>query len=189
VDAKCAHHPDAVADGGTCERCGTYICAACAVAGSAPAICRPCLRLLSSGRHIKHARVLSILMMVHGGLLLATGAYYVLFGGFMFDAMMDIPVGDDADELAEQLPGMLMGMFTFIGLSHVLPGVLQGLAGWMLLRHRGIRLAWAAAAMGLLSLFGCYCSPTALALAAYAVFVLTRDDVKARFAVVLPPAS
>ena len=187
MDAKCAHHPDLDADGGTCERCGTFVCEACAVTGSTPAICRPCLRRLDSGKHIKHARVLAILLMIHGGLLLAMGGYYVLFGGFMFDAMLDIPVPETPDNSsADMLPGVLMAMFGFIGLSHVLPGVLQGLAGWLLLRYRGIPLAWLAIAAGMLSLFGCYCSPTAFAIAAYAIFVLTRDDVRARFAVRVP---
>ncbi len=189
MDAKCAHHPDRAADGGTCERCGTFVCDACAVSGSAPAICQPCLSHLDSGEHVKHARVLSILLMIHGALLLAMGGYYVLFGGFMLDAMLDIPVeptpGDPSPDL---LPSVVMGAFGFIGVSHLLPGALQALAGWRLLRFRGVALAWIAVAAGMLSVFGCYCAPTGFAIGAYAIFVLTRDDVRARFAVRVPHA-
>ncbi|MCB9595785.1 MAG: hypothetical protein H6719_23890 [Sandaracinaceae bacterium] len=187
MDAKCGHHPDRVADGGTCARCGTYLCAECRVEGSDPALCSSCLTLLDRGKDVRHIRILAILMMIHGGLLAAMGAYYVLFGGFVLDALADIPVAP-GDESSEFLPEILVSAFALIGLTQVGPGVVQALGGWRLFQYRGLALGWIGALGGLLGVLGCYCAPTGIALAMYATYVLSRDDVRARIAVGVPPS-
>ena len=188
MDAKCGHHPDRDADGGTCGRCGTYLCGECLVPGAAPLLCTTCLAHLDRGKDVRHVRILAILMMVHGGLLAATGAYYVLFGGFVLDELADIPA-DPSDPASEVLPEMLVGTFALLGLIQIAPGLLQALGGWRLFRYRGPVLAWVGAIAGLASMLGCYCAPTAILLLGYAAYVLTRDDVRARLAVGAPPAT
>ncbi len=188
MDAKCGHHPDRAADGGTCDRCGTFVCAECVVPGSTPALCASCLALLDRGPHVRHVRILAVLMMIHGGLLAAMGAYYVLFGGFMLDALADIPA-DPASPEAELIPELLVLTFAGIGLTQLAPGLLHAVAGWQLFRFRGRVLGAVAAGAGLAAIFGCYCAPTSLALGAYATWVLSRDDVRARLAVGVGPGA
>lgn len=188
MDAKCGHHPDRDAEGGTCSRCGTYLCADCPVPGSDPVLCEPCLARLDRGPDVRHLRILGVLLMVHGALLAATGAYYVLFGGFVLDELADIPA-DPSDPASEMLPELLVGTFALLGLVQIAPGILQAVAGWRLFRYRGWVLGWLAAVFGLTSLLGCYCAPTAVLLAGYAAWVLSRDDVRARLAVGVPPAT
>ena len=171
MDGKCGHHPDRDAEGGICGRCGTYLCAECPVPESDPVLCKPCLARLDRGRDVRHLRILGVLLMVHGALLAATGAYYVLFGGFVLEGLADIPA-DPADPASE-----------------IAPGILQAVAGRRLFRYQGWVLGWIAAIFGLTSLLGCYCAPTAVLLAGYAAWVLSRDDVRARLAVGVPPAT
>jgi len=189
VDANaCGHHPDRPADGGTCNRCGTFICAECAVEGARATLCAPCLKRLDQAGYVRHVRVLGILMLIHGGLLVATGLYYVIFGGFMLDAFADIPA-DPNDPASEMLPGMMVGIVSLMGAAQFLPGGLQIIGGWRLFQLHGAGWAWGGALAGVVSLLGCYCAPTAFALLGYAVFVLSRDEVRARIAVGAPPAS
>ena len=138
------------------------MCAECRVSGSEPALCAACLALLDRGKDVRHIRILGILMMIHGGLLAAMGGYYVLFGGFVLDALADIPVVE-GDEVSEWLPELLMGTLAIMGLTQLGPGVLQGLAGWKLFQYRGLALGWVAALVGLVSVLGCYCAPTGIA--------------------------
>lgn len=151
-------------------------------------LCTECLRLLDRGPYVKHARILSVLMMVHGGLVAAAGLSYVLFGGFILDELADIPA-DPSDPTSGMLPELTVGVFALIALVQIGPGVLQALAGWRLFHLNGVVMAWAGALVGLVGCLGCYCAPTSLAIASYAIFVLTRDDVRARIAVGVPPAS
>jgi len=184
----CGQHPDRPADGGTCGRCGTFICAECVVDGSSPTLCKPCLKRLDSSGYVRHIRVLGILMLIHGGLLVATGLYYVIFGGFMLEAFADIPA-DPGDPASAMLPEMMVGVVALMGAAQFLPGGLQIIGGWRLFKMHGVGWAWGGALAGVVSLLGCYCAPTAFALAGYAVFVLSRDEVRARIAAGAPAAS
>lgn len=188
MSTKCGHHPERDATGETCERCGTFVCDECWIDGAEPAICVPCLKHLERGPHIKHVRILGILMMVHGGLVAALGGYYVLFGGFMFDAMHDIPA-TPGNPMEEQFPEILVATMAFIGIFHGIPATLQALAGWQVFRFRSLGIGLAGALVGLFTVCGFYCAPSAFVLAGYGVYVLTRTDVRARFAVRVPPAS
>ena len=67
--------------------------------------------------------------------------------------------------------------------------MVQLFAGWSVFKLRHLGLGWAGALIGLLTIFGCYCAPSALVLAGYATWVLSRDDVRARFTVGALPAS
>ncbi|MFK7991157.1 MAG: hypothetical protein AB8I08_34380 [Sandaracinaceae bacterium] len=186
--AQCGHHPEREADGGTCERCGTFLCQECRVETAEPPTCVPCLALLDRGPHLRHARVLSIVMIAHGALLAAMGAYYVLFGGMLFGEY----TGQPADPSTSELPylGEWMSLFiALLGVVNVAPGILQVVAGWQLLRLRHLSLSWIALIAGMLSLFGCYCFPSAIVLLALGAWILTRDDVRARFRIRVSPAT
>ena len=188
MSTKCGHHPDRDASGGTCARCGTYVCEECWIEGAVPPLCVPCLKHLERAPDVKQVKILGILLMVHGGLVAALGLYYVLFGGFMFDAMREIPA-TSGDPLEDQLPEILIATMSFIGIFHIIPAALQAFAGWQVFRFRGLGVGIVGGLVGLFSVCGIYCAPSALLLAVYAVYVLTRTDVRARFAVVVPPAS
>ncbi|MBX3269702.1 MAG: hypothetical protein KF729_05550 [Sandaracinaceae bacterium] len=186
--AKCGTHPDRDADGGTCARCGTFVCAECVAPGGAAPVCTSCLAHLDRGPHVRHLRILAILFMVHGGLLLAAGVSYLLFGGLMLDELARMPADPGSPE-SEVLPELVGVFAAAMGLGQLAPGVVQAFAGWQLFRYRGLGLAWAAAIGGLFAVLGCYCAPTALLLGGYAAYVLSRPDVRARLALGVPPAS
>ncbi|MGE0787422.1 MAG: hypothetical protein AB7S26_17245 [Sandaracinaceae bacterium] len=181
---KCGHHPERDADGGTCERCGTFICAECVVEGSEPRICATCLKRLDAAPHLTHARVLGLVMMAHGALLAAMSAYYLIFG--VVFASDSLP--QSGEQPIPYFAQWLGAGMVFEAVVHVAPGVMNIIAGWQVFRFRGRTLALVAIALSALTVCGIYCAPTALFLAIYAIWVLTRDDVVARFAVVTPAA-
>lgn len=181
---KCGHHPERDADGGTCQRCGTFVCDECWVIGSEPALCTACLAHLSGGPNIRHVRVAAVLMIVQAVLLGLLGSYYVVFGGFLLDAVSGEPAATDSTAL--MLPEFVSAGLSLIGLTQILIAGLGGFAGWRLFRFQSRVLGIAAAVIGLLSLLGCYCFPSAMLLGPYALWVLTRDDVIARFRFRLP---
>ena len=158
------------------------MCDECAVEGHDPPLCVACLALLDGGKHVFQARIVGVLLMVHGALLGFMGAYAVLFGGFFLEAMSEID--GEADETAYVL------VFAAVyGAVHVLPAPLQFFAGWRVFGFRARRLGLFAAVAGTLGACGIYCAPTSLGLAAYALYILTREDVVARFAVGAMPGS
>lgn len=187
MELKCGHHPDRDATGGTCNRCGTYLCGECVVPDAEPILCTTCLRHLDAGPHLRHVRIVAVLFVIHGLLLAGMGLYYLLFGGFVLDALADIPASGTGDATEDMLPELIFGTMALIGLTQVGPGVLQALAGWLLFGYRHPRVAWLGAAFGIIAVFGCYCAPTALALLGYAAWVLSREDVRARLATGVPP--
>ncbi len=131
---------------------------------------------VGGGSSIAQVRPLAIVGIVHGVLLTLLGGMYVLVGAVMASAPPDGRHGN------EPPPAFMGVVFVAFALVHVAPGVLQIIAGVRLLREKGRGLAIAAFASGLLSMIGCYCGPSAVALAVWGIIVLNSAEVRARFA-------
>jgi hypothetical protein len=179
-EPRCALHPDAIAAAGTCGRCGSYMCAACAADGFGQPMCRACARRLLGGRFVSQVPALGIVMMIHGAMILSLGILLVVYGLFFAAATYDTP-----NELAaptELIAQLVVSSMVGIGLLHFLPGVLQIVAGWRTRTYRSRGFAIAALGAGLLAMVGCYCAPTSIAMLIWGLVVLLGKDVVARFA-------
>jgi len=177
ADALCAVHPERPALA-TCRRCGSFMCEECR-SEALPERCAACERHLAGGRFVNHVPILGIVMIVHGLLMGGMGLYLLVFGGFFAQSLAESPPADAPDD---PLGAVMVGAFSVIGVAHLLPAALQVWAGVRLRSFRSRALALTVLALGLLTVLGCYCSPSSLGLLTWGVVVLTRDDVSARFA-------
>ncbi|MBC7964884.1 MAG: hypothetical protein H7Z17_03070 [Fuerstia sp.] len=75
----------------------------------------------------------------------------------------------------------MMATYGGMGLVSFVTGVLGIWAGIRMLSFRGRTFGIVAVSLGLLSLFGCYCLPTAIGLFAYGLIVLLNPSVKRAF--------
>jgi hypothetical protein len=181
AEERCAIHPDAEALA-TCARCGSFMCAECRD-GDLPTHCAACASRLGASRFVHHVPALGIVMMVQGALTLMLGLYLGTFGGFMARSMSEQPAVDGT--LDDAVGTFLFAAMGGIALLHIVAGVLLGWAGWRVRTFHGRVLAFVAlGASAVLSVTGCYCWLTALALSIWGLVVLLDDTVRARFAAV-----
>lgn len=179
-ERRCALHPDAIADAGTCARCGSFMCGACGASGFAQPICRACALRLRGGRFVSQVPALGIVMMIHGAMILSLGIFLVVYGAFFAAAAYDTPnpLAGPAEVIAQLVVSSMVG----IGLLQFLPGVLQIVAGWRARTYHSRGFAIAALVAGLLAMITCYCAPTSIAMLVWGLVVLLGKDVAARFA-------
>ena len=182
--AKCAQHAERPARPEPCPRCGTFFCDECA--SESLTTCVVCERRLESGRYVAQVPFLGIAMMIHGAITLGVAVMMTLYGGFLAAAFQDLPEGGDDPASALLLPELLVGSMLGIGLVHVLPGLLQIIAGWQVRSYRGRVFGVLALATGLVTVISCYCAPTSIAMLLWGAVVLFSGDVAARFAVARP---
>ena len=83
----------------------------------------------------------------------------------------------------------MLGGMVGMGLMHLPAGVMQLLAGWRVRTFHSRWLAIGSIWLGLSTVFGCYCLPTALAMIVYGSVVLHRREVIARFDAEEPTAT
>ena len=88
----------------------------------------------------------------------------------------------DRTTSVDAIDAVMVGAFSVIGLVHMVPGVLQVWAGVQLRAFRARGLALAGLGGGLVTVLGCYCSPTSIAMLVWGLIVLMHEDVRARFA-------
>ena len=175
--ALCAAHPERPALA-TCRRCGSFMCAECR-AEAMPELCAPCAARLEEGRFVGQVPMLGTVMIVHGVLVGGLGLYFLVFGGFFAQSVATAPASSAPDD---PFAGFMLGAFSLIGLVHMVPGVLQVWAGVQLRAFRSRGLALAGLGAGLVTVLGCYCSPTSIAMLVWGLIVLMHEDVRARFA-------
>jgi hypothetical protein len=175
---RCGAHPERAA-ASTCERCGTFICAACR-SEEMPAFCVDCAARIDRGRLVGHVPILGIVMMVNGVLIASMGLYLAVFGVTFAHSLATAP-GSSAP--AEDLvTGIVMGGLGFVGLAHGIAGGLQIWAGWRARTFHSRGLALTALFGGLLTVVGCYCTVTAVPILIWGLVVLLDEDVRGRFA-------
>jgi hypothetical protein len=183
--ALCAVHPERAADAGICSRCGTFLCAECRAPGTEPAVCVECEKRASKAGLVRQVPALGITMMVHGGLVLLLGIFLLVYGVSLAVSFGSMPEPAPIDPSAPG-PQMMEGIMTWtmlgLGVVHALVGVLQLVAGFYVRASRGRVLGIVALLLGILTVFGCYCGPTALALIVWGLIVLLSGPVGDRFA-------
>jgi hypothetical protein len=154
------------------------MCAECR-AEAMPELCAPCAARLEEGRFVGQVPMLGTVMIVHGVLVGGLGLYLLVFGGFFAQSVATTPASTTS---VDAIDAVMVGAFSVIGLVHMVPGVLQVWAGVQLRAFRSRGLALAGLGAGLVTVLGCYCSPTSIAMLVWGLIVLMHEDVRARFA-------
>ncbi|GAB4216488.1 MAG: hypothetical protein OHK0013_43050 [Sandaracinaceae bacterium] len=178
----CARHPDRPA-AGRCKRCGDNLCRSCADE-RVDGVCRACVERLSSRGKVPQVEWLAVVTMVHGGLMLAYALLLVVYGvafGAAFSSVVLQPTPGRETPPPELFGGIMAGTVGLMALGMLVPGLLQLVAGWYMRQFRYRLLAVVALVSGLVSILGCYCFPTSLALLVWGAIVLFDRDVGQRF--------
>jgi hypothetical protein len=175
ADALCAADPERPSVA-TCGRCGSFMCGECR-SEELPDRCAACASRLEQGRFVSQVPMLGVVMIVHGVLVGGLGLYLLVFGGFFAQSVASAPAAPQ-----DPFAGFMVGAISFIGLLHMVPGVLQVWAGLRVRAYRSRGLGFVALGLGLVTVLGCYCSPTSIALLIWGAIVLVHEDVSARFA-------
>jgi hypothetical protein len=169
-------HLDRAAES-TCIRCGNYACHECF--GARPdGLCAPCR--LRTGPHpddLGQVRLVAAFSIAHGVILLLVALMYLLVGG-MFLAAPELRTPQGPDDPPVE---MIFGLIAMLALVHLIPAILQIVAGIQLFRVRGRWLALIAFVSGVGTFMGCYCIPTSVALAIWGMVVLGNAQVRAAF--------
>ena len=160
---------------------------------------------------VHHVMALSILTIVQGSLVTLYGVGMIGLA-FVMPALIQaqgripvapMPVAPAPVELAPEEPTpvapvpaaplpvtampagfewIMLAVYGSMGLIFLVVGVLGIWAGIRMLKFRGRTLGIVALSSGLLSMFGCYCLPTAIGLFIYGLIVLLNEPVKRAFA-------
>lgn len=125
------------------------------------------------GGRASHVPIIAILMMVQGGFELLYAVLLFVMGVVMPMAMAKAPPGPPAAQGPSPLvmASLIGGVYLALGAALLIAGVLKLTAGFRNYRYRGRTLGIVALFSGLVTLFGCYCFPTALALLIYGLIV------------------
>jgi hypothetical protein len=129
---------------------------------------------------VGHVPVVAILMMVQGGLEILMGLLYSSMA-----AIMPFALEKQAEHGGQQAPIQIKWMlyvYAALGLVVFVAAGIKIFAGWQNYRYRGRIIGFVALGSCCASLLGCYCFPTALALAIYGLIVYINDDVSKAFA-------
>jgi len=134
----------------------------------------------------RHVPVVSILMMVQGGLEILAGLGLVGMGVFMMVMMRMEEFRDRGagppDMPPEALGWLMLAMYGGMGLIALLAGGLHLFAGLRNYRFRSRTLGFVALAGGLVTMFTCYCAPSAIALGVYGLITYMSAEVAQAFA-------
>ncbi|MEL6107268.1 MAG: hypothetical protein AAFU85_14605 [Planctomycetota bacterium] len=120
---------------------------------------------------------LGICMIIQGAL---EGLLGIMMGvlAFLFPT---IAARQGNQQLPANLQPMVQAVYAGIGFVLVLVAALHILAGIQIMRYQGRVLAFAALGSGFLTIFGCYCIPTAIALFVWGLIVLLNGPVQTAF--------
>jgi hypothetical protein len=178
VLAMCAEHPDREAKGGVCARCGSFVCEECAKTASTGIVyCTRCAARVGIGGKLHHLPWLGGFLIAHGVLILLASVlcvgYTIFFGMMSEDETVAMQTGGGLELAA--------GMYGFFAVLHLIPGVLQILAGRRVLKRRDRVFAFVALGSGLLTVMPGCCALTAIALLIYGLIVLLDHAVTGAF--------
>ncbi len=126
-------------------------------------------------------RIVSILMMVQGGLDLLAGFGLIAMGVFMGFAMQDAFAQNPEFQQGDgPSPETMVNIMSFgyggIGVAMGIIGLLNLFAGYRNWQYKGRTLGIVALIGGLGTIFTCYCAPTSLALCIYGMIVYLNDS-------------
>ena len=129
---------------------------------------------------VGHVKVVAILMIVQAVLEILMGLLLIALGVFM-------NVIFEAQQMqVRQAPAPPVWIFTLIygglGILVLVSGILLLMAAIKNLKYRGRTLGIVALGCAAISLFTCYCAPTAIGLMIYGLIVYLNQDVARAFA-------
>lgn len=163
-------------------RCGTFMCGGCVSAARDQRLCVRCYTRVVGGGRAQHLPLLSILSIIHGAVLVAASIFYTLVyagvGSMMFVSPPAPPPGGGEQPPPELFGGIMFGIAIVYGFLHFIPGLLQIVAGVRMRKRRGRVFAIVAFASGVLTVLGCYCMPTAIALMIFGLVVMLDPSVR-----------
>ncbi len=123
--------------------------------------------------------VIGILMIVQGCLELLMGLFLLGMAVF-FPVMLAMEQGVDGP--GDPPMWLFLAIYGVMGLAVAIPGVLRIFAGFSAYRFRRRMLAIVTNCVGFMTVFTCYCAPTAIALGVYSLIVFLQPSVVHAFA-------
>lgn len=134
---------------------------------------------------LTHIRVISILMIVHGIMLVLVGVLYVgmafVMPSFVLAQNQQMKQASGGPS-PEQMNTILLVTYGLMGAAGFLPGILQIFAGLSNLRLKNRILGLFALLGGLVAVATCYCLPTAVALGVYGLVIYFNESAVKAFA-------
>jgi hypothetical protein len=127
-------------------------------------------------------RVVTILMIVQGGLSSLMGVLVLVLAGII-PAMIEMGQANNAGRGGpppEFTRTMTIG-YVVVGVCNLLVGILQVCAGAFGIVLRGYTLGLVALVSGLLTITSCYCFPTSLALLVYGMIIYCHSTTRTAF--------
>lgn len=126
------------------------------------------------GGKASHVPIVAILMMVQGGLEVLFAGYVMAMGVFMAVFVGSAAAGQPPSVQGpppEMVGWVMGGIYLVFGAGLMAGAILKLFAGYRNYRFRGRTLGMVAMFSGLVTVFGCFCFPTALALLIYGLIV------------------
>jgi hypothetical protein len=113
------------------------------------------------------------------------GLFLLVYGVSLLYTFGTMPPAHEigADPMVGFMEGTVVLTMIIMGIAHLVPGVLQIWAGWRARSYRSRGLVIAAVSAGMLTILGCYCTPTSIAMIVWALVVVLNADVARRFAI------
>jgi hypothetical protein len=133
---------------------------------------------------VKHVTVICILMIIQGVLEALMGLGLVALGGF-FPVMMQMEMQEvepPPDMSAEAVSWILLVTYGGLGVLTLIAAALHIIAGIRNYSFRNRVLGLVALAGGMVTMFTCYCAPTAVALGVYGLVTYLNPEVTQAFA-------
>jgi hypothetical protein len=133
---------------------------------------------------VRHVPIVGILMIVQGGLEAVMGLMLVAIGGFL-PALMEMEAGSggrQADMPPEELSWVFLLIYGGLGLVTLVAAGLHIFAGIRVYQFRSRVLGIVALAGGLVTMFSCYCVPTAIGVGVYGLIVFLNPEATQAFA-------
>jgi hypothetical protein len=122
--------------------------------------------------------VVAILMIVQGGLVCLVGLLLLIMGPAMFALSGTSEFQSESDRMGATIAG---AVYMVLGGVILLVGGINVLAGIKNLKYRGRTLGIVAMSIGIIAVFTCYCSVTAIGLLIYGLIVYLNEDVRRAF--------
>ena len=127
--------------------------------------------------------IIAILMMIQAGLQGLMGLFFTAMGPFIFTILQQAQQNQPgAQAPPKEMVNIMSGYYIVVGLATLMAGILLLVAGIRNLKYRGKVLGIVAMASSLVSIFSCYCAPTAIGLLIYGMIVYLNADVSRAFA-------
>ncbi|HEU4389528.1 MAG TPA: hypothetical protein VFV34_17115 [Blastocatellia bacterium] len=127
---------------------------------------------------VGQVKVVAILMIVQGSLVCLVGLLLLIMGPAMFALSGSSEFSTESDRIGATVAG---AVYMVLGALILIVGGLNILAGVKNLKYRGRTLGLAAISIGLIAMFTCYCSITAIGLFIYGLIVYMNQDVRRAF--------